>query len=137
MNAKEIDQDLVKIIEVKNRLAEIDYNDSAYDQVEEELHEREDDFIDKYGDYLDQALKKVHERHCPDTEILLPIAYMAKRYIAGVGDSSYDVSNDEGVLVDADEYPGKLARLVLVPGPTRLLLLIGKNSREEVWNSES
>ena len=63
MNAKEIDQDLVKIIEVKNKLADINYNDSAYDQVEEELHDREDDFIDKYGDYLDQALKKVHERH--------------------------------------------------------------------------
>ena len=137
MNAKEIDQDLVKIIEVKNRLAEIDYNDSAYDQVEEELHDREDDFIDKYGDYLDQALKNVHEQHCPDTEILLPIAYMAKQYLPGNGDSDYDVSNDEGVLVDADEYPGKLARLVLVPGPTRLLLLIGKNSREEVWNSEA
>ena len=137
MSAQELDQDFVEIIKVKNRLAEIDYHDAAYDQVEEELHEKEDDFIDKYGEYLDQALKTVHERHCPDTEILLPIAYLAKRYLAGDGDSTFDVSPDEGVLVDADEYPEKLTRLVLVPGPTRLMLLIGKNTREEVWNSET
>lgn len=136
MDAKELDQDLVKIIKVKNRLAEINYNDAEYDQVEEELHETEDDFLDKYGDYLDLVLKKVHERHCPDTEILLPIAYLAKKYITRKVDSTFDVSPDEGVLVDADEYPGKLTRLVLVPNPTRLVLQISQNSREEVWNSE-
>ena len=137
MDAKELDKDLVGIIKVKNRLAQIDYNDAEYDQVEEELHEKEDDFMDKYGDYLDQALRKVHDLHCPDTEILLPIAYLAKKYSTGNADAIFDVSYDEGVLVDADEYPGKLTRLVLVPGPTRLVLQISPDSREEVWNSEN
>ena len=137
MNAQELDQDLVNIIKVKNKLAQIDYNDSAYDQVEEDLHDKEDDFIDKYGDYLEEALRKVHQEHCPDTEVLLPIAYLAKKYVRGNGDSVFDVTHDEGVLVDADQYPDKLTRLVLVPSPTRLMLQIGKSAREEVWNSES
>ncbi len=137
MDAKALDQDLLDIIKVKNRLAQIDYNQAEYDQLEEELHEKEDNFVEKYGDYLDQVLRTVHEQHCPDTEILLPIAYLAKKYITHNGDSVIDVSQDEGVLVDADEYPGKLTRLVMVPTPTRLLLQIGPNSREEVWNSEA
>ena len=136
MDAKQLDQDLVKIIKVKNRLAKIDYNDAEYDQVEEELHETEDDFLEKYGDYLDQILRKVHERHFPDTEILSPIAYLAKKYIARKVGGTFDVSPDEGVLVDADEYPAKLTRLVLVPSPTRLVLQIGQNSIKEIWNSE-
>lgn len=136
MDAKELDRDLVGIIKVKNELAQIDYNDAEYDQVEEKLHDKEDDFVEKYGTYLDQVLKKVHERHCPETEILLPIAYLAKKY-TGNGDTVFDVTHDEGVLVEADEYPGQLTRLVLVPGPTRLVLQVGMNSRKEVWNSET
>ena len=80
MDIKELDKDLVGIIKVINKLAQIGYNDAEYDKVEEDLHEKEDDFMDKHGDYLDQALKNVHERDCPDTEILLPIAYLAKKY---------------------------------------------------------
>ena len=49
---------------------------------------------------------------------------------------SYEVTLDEGVPVDADDYPGKEARLVLVPEPVRILLQINNSERVEVWKAK-
>jgi hypothetical protein len=136
-NIESLDKALVKLVEKKNMLSQLNYNDTNYDQIEEELHDLEDAFIDEYGDYLDDVLADVHDELCPDNDVLLPIAYLANKYVKKEdnGQVSYHAA-DGGVLVDVDEYPDKLTRLVLVPKPIRLVLQIGKNHEEQVWKAE-
>ncbi len=134
MDIGAIDQALVEIVEKKNTLSHLNYNDKNYDQIEEELHDLEDDFVEKYGDYLEEILADVHDELCPDNDILLPIAYLANKYTTKEenGIVTYHAA-DGGVLVDVDEYPDKLTRLVLVPKPIRLMLQIGNKQEEQVW----
>ena len=139
MDIKVLNQALLAIAEKKNELIKIDYNDEAYDNVEEELHDLEDDFQEKYGDYLEDVLQDLHDKLCPDNDVLLPIAYLAKEYLTAPGDNdelAYDVKASEGVLVEVDDYPDQLTRLVLLPNPLRILLQINKQHREEVWRAE-
>ncbi|MGI9541949.1 MAG: hypothetical protein ACR2MX_01745 [Cyclobacteriaceae bacterium] len=139
MDIKALNQALLSIAQKKNELIKIDYNDDAYDNVEEELHDLEDDFQEKYGDYLEDVLQDVHDELCPDNDVLLPIAYLAKEYIISPGDNNekvYDVKASEGVLVEVDDYPGQPTRLVLLPNPLRILLQINQEQRQEVWAAQ-
>lgn len=139
MDIKALDAALVSIVEMKNQLSTIDYNDESYDHIEEELHRLEDDFGEKFGDYVEDALHYVHDEFCPDNEVLLPIAYLANKYIEKGknpdGSTAFDVELSEGVIVDVDDFPGKETRLVLVPSPTRIILQVGEEQREEVWKA--
>ena len=78
----------------------------------------EDDFQDKYGEYLENALQGIHDEFCPDNDVLLPIAYVGK-----------------GVIVEVDKYPGKDTKLSLVSNPTRIILTVGKEKQEGVWTA--
>lgn len=133
MDLAALDKDLQEIVIKKNELSEMDYNDEKYDDVEEALHDLEDVFMEKYGDFLEDALYDVHDEFCPDSEVLMPIAYMAKKYI--VDGDRFDVSFSEGVYVEMDDYPGKETKLVFLPSPTRILLQIDKDTRETVWQA--
>ncbi len=136
MDAKKLNVDLVSLVLKKNELSRLDYNDPAYDSVEEELHVMEDLFLEEYGKYLEEILKSVHEEFCPDNDVLLPIAYLANKYQVEQkenGETTFDVGLDEGVIVDVDNYSDKLTRLVLIPNPTRILLQIHNSHHEEVW----
>ncbi len=139
VNVQALETALAHIAEKKNQLSTLTYNDENYDLLEEELHNLEDDFMQEYGTYLEEALAYVHDELCPDTDVLLPIAYLAKKYVKkGVrtdGTPYYDVALDEGVIVDVDDYPTDLTRLVLVPGPTRLVLQVGNRMQEQVWQA--
>ena len=139
VNVQALETTLAHIAEKKNQLSTLNYNDENYDLLEEELHHLEDDFMHEYGTYLEEALAYVHDELCPDTDVLLPIAYLAKKYVKkGVnpdGTPFYDVTLDEGVIVDVDDYPTALTRLVLVPGPTRLVLQVGNRMQEQVWQA--
>lgn len=136
MDIQSLDKALIALVEKKNQLAELDYDDKTYDVVEEELHDMEDDFVESYGDYLEDVLADVHDELCPDNDVLLPTAYLANKYTKKEehGQIIYFPA-DGGVIVDVDEYPEKLTRLVLVPSPTRLILQIGNNAEEEVWKA--
>lgn len=120
MNLKELDAELGEIEKRKAALSKLNYNDPKYDELEEELHDLEDDLQDKHGDYLEEALQKVHDNLCPDTDVLLPIAYLGK-----------------GVPIEIDEMPGKDTRLVLTTNPPRIILSIGKEKQEVVWTAQS
>lgn len=139
VNVQGLETMLAYIAEKKNQLSTLHYSDENYDLLEEELHNLEDSFMEEYGTYLEEALAYVHDELCPDTDVLLPIAYLAKKYVKkGVrtdGTSFYDVAMDEGVIVDVDDYPKDLTRLVLVPGPTRLVLQVGNRMQEQVWQA--
>jgi hypothetical protein len=45
------------------------------------------------------------------------------------------VSFKEGVWVDADGFPGKEARLVILPNPARIVLMVAPDVRKEVWRA--
>ncbi|WP_181305558.1 hypothetical protein [Rufibacter sp. XAAS-G3-1] len=130
MNIQELNTALVTIIQKKQELSKLSYNDNRYDDVEEELHDLEDEFNDNFGEYLEEVLGDVHMKVCPDTDVLLPTAYLPETL------NAEELNGKQGVWVEADAYPNKEARLVLVPSPTRLILSVGKNVREEVWSTE-
>lgn len=137
MDIQALDKALTALVEKKNELAGLNYNDPRYDEAEEQLHDMEDDFQKKYGEYLEDALHVVHDDICPDNDVLLPIAYLADKYVKvgekPDGSTLWDTDMKQGVLVDVDDYPGKPARLVLVPNPTRLMLAVSGVGKEEVW----
>ncbi|WP_026462647.1 hypothetical protein [Adhaeribacter aquaticus] len=131
MNITELNSSLEAIIRKKEELSKLSYNDARYDDVEEELHDMEDDFNDNYGEYLEEVLAEVHDRICPDSDVLLPTAYLPNNL---AGDEE-ELSHKEGVWVDSDEFPDREVRLVLIPNPTRLILSVGKNIKKEVWKA--
>jgi hypothetical protein len=119
MDVKALDKAIQEIIKKRDDLAKLDYNNPKYDELEEELHDLEDDFQEQYGEYLEEALQDVHETLCPDNDVLMPIAYLGK-----------------GIPVETDKYAGKDTKLMLSPGPTRVVLLIGKDKQEVVWTAK-
>lgn len=133
MDLKALDKDLNALILKRNELSMIDYANESYDELEEELHDMEDNFMENYGDYLEDAFYDVHDEFCPDSEVLMPIAYLGKKYITK-GDK-FDVDFSQGVYVEMDDYPGKETKLVMLPSPTRIVLQIDQNTRETVWTA--
>ncbi len=139
MNTQALNSDLIALVEKKIELSQLSYADAQYDEVEEEMHTLEDRFVDNYGDYLEQALEKVHSEYAIESEVLLPIAYLANHYerTGKSGDSApeYEVSHEQGVWVETDKFPGKQVRLALVPNPTRIILSAGPKYQEAVWKA--
>lgn len=82
----------------------------------------------------------MHDEFCPDNDVLLPIAYFAKNYVRlqrnKEGQYGYDVEFGEGVPVEVDDFPNQEVKLVLVPGPTRLLVTVGENAKQEAWRAK-
>lgn len=140
MDIKKLDQAILDIVDKKNKLNTLTYADKNYDIIEEELHDLEDDFIDEFGDYMEEALSLVHDEYCPDNDLLLPTAYFAKRYNeTGKDDKGkpvYDVDPSEGVLVEVEEYPGLPCRLVILPNPVRIVLQVSNKAKEVVWQAK-
>jgi hypothetical protein len=119
MDVKALDKALLEILKKREELSKIDYNNPTYDDVEEALHDLEDDFQDEYGEYLEEAFQGVHDDLCPDNDVLMPIAYLGK-----------------GVPVEVDKHDGKDTKLILVPGPARIILAIGKDKQEVIWTAK-
>src|SRR5215204_4041241 len=115
MEVKALDEALLKIIRKREELAKIDYNNPKYDELEEELHDLEDDFQEEFGSFLEEALQQVHDKYCPDNDVLMPIGYLG-----------------QGVPVEVDKLPGKDVRLVLAPSPTRIILSVNKEKQQVV-----
>jgi hypothetical protein len=137
MDAKAIDQFLIKIIEKKAELNAYTYDDEEYDKIEDELHDLEDEFIDMYGDDFSDILEEIHDELEADSDVLLPIAYLANQYIlkgqSPDGMNTYDVRPTEGIHIDTDKYEGKNKKLVLIPNPLRFMLQVDNSKREIVW----
>jgi hypothetical protein len=131
MDIKALDKAVQEIALKRNELKKIDYNNPQYDDLEEALHDLEDEFIDNFGDEMEGVLQEVHDKLCPDTDILLPIAYMAKAYTV-TDKNEFLVSPSEGVFVEVDSLPGKDTKLVIVPNPLRIVLNL-KEKQQVVW----
>ncbi len=135
MDLLELDKAIQDIALRRNALKKIDYNDPKYDDLEEELHDLEDSLHVKYGDYLEDILKDVHDKYCPDTDVLYPIAYLAKSYLIG-SKNEFTVAATEGVYVEVDSIPGKETKLVIVPNPVRIILNVDKGQQQVVWTAK-
>jgi hypothetical protein len=135
MDIKAIDKAIQDIAIRRNDLKKIDYNNPKYDDLEEELHDLEDAMHVKYGEYLEEILQEIHDKLSPDTDVLFPIAYLAKTYTVSAK-NEFSVAPTEGVFVEVDSMPGKETKLVIVPNPLRVLLNIGKDKQQEVWSAK-
>ncbi len=140
MDVDKLNRDFALIADKINELDELKYSDERYDDLEEELHDLEDDFIEEFGADLEEAIALVHDEFCPDNDVLLPIAYFAKNYIRNQKDQSgrysYDIEYGEGVPVQVDDFPDQEVRLVLVPGPTRLIVTVGETAKQVAWKAK-
>ncbi len=128
-----IDEAMIAILQKRLELSKLSYSDDTYDDVEEVLHDLEDDFNEKYGDQLEEILDKVHIKHCPESDVLLPTAYLAKKFVE-TADGEIEIGKKEGVEVEWVENPDVAARLVLLPSPTRILLMTPKGI-SVVWEA--
>ncbi len=134
MDIKALDKALQEIVQRRNALQKIDYNNPKYDDLEEELHDLEDAFQVTFGEALEEILQDIHDEHCPDTDVLYPIAYLAKSYTVS-DKNEYSVAPNEGVFVEVDEFPGKETKLVILPNPPRVVLSVGKEQKV-VWSAK-
>ena len=119
MDVKAIDKALNGILKKREELAALDYSNPKYDDLEEQLHDMEDDFQEAYGKELENVLQNVHNDICPENDVLMPIAYLGK-----------------GVPVETDKYAGKDTKLILTPDPTRIILAIGNEKEQVVWSAK-
>ncbi|NBW32501.1 MAG: hypothetical protein EBR22_00915 [Cytophagia bacterium] len=129
MEINPIDEDLLQLVTLRNRLAELGYADPEYDEAEDQLLDAEDAFNREHGAFLESILQKLHEVHFPGQEVLLPTAYMAAVYRDSVvEEGAYELPMDEGVIVDwvVENQSSRKAKLVLVPAPVRWMLFDGE-----------
>ncbi|MEH0156049.1 hypothetical protein V6R21_18015 [Limibacter armeniacum] len=140
MNTEAIEKALIEIIKKRSELNQLSYEDEKYDETEDALHDLEDDFVDDHGDTLEDILSDVHDDLCPDIDVLSPLSYIAQQYVQ-TGENAmgpeYDVTFDQGVFVEVDDYLGKPTKLVIIPNPLRIILNIDRQNRELVWSKET
>ncbi|MDF2157713.1 hypothetical protein [Algoriphagus sp. CAU 1675] len=139
MNWDKLDKELTEIVEKRNQLAEMDYSDAHYDDLEEEIHDLEDDFNEEYEELLENELEKIYAVLKSDTDILLPTAYIANKYKPLLADArgivSYEVQGQEGVPIESDQFDKLDVRIVLIPNPVRFVMLINGQQMKDLWRS--
>jgi hypothetical protein len=137
MDYKKLEEDLAAIVEKRIALSKISYDDASYDDIEEEMHDLEDDFNNHYGDELEAILDKIYTQLKSDNEVLLPSAYLANEYHTMMPDASgkvtYEVIGREGVPVESEQFDKMDVRVVLIPNPARFVLQINGKSMKDLW----
>ncbi len=130
MNTVSLNKAILALIKIKSKLVTMGYDHPDYDDVEENLHDKEDEFLDIYGDFLENILQDVHKKHCPDNDVLLSTAYLPNSYKENIntqsGESTVAIEDNDGILVDLAKYPNVEARMLLLPNPTRILIISAK-----------
>ena len=137
MDIKALNKDLDSLILTKAKLAKLTYDHQDYDRVEEELHDMEDDFLEKYGDEMEEVLDNVHEKLKSDNDVLLPIAYLPKAPSVkkdDKGNNLYELTVADGVQIDVPGKKGDV-RLVVLSNPPRIILAEGKN-QTTLWEAK-
>lgn len=139
MNWEKVDQELTKIVQQRNQLSALEYSDENYDDIEEQLHDSEDDFNENYEEVLAPELEKIYSKLKSDSDVLLPTAYLANYYQEMLPDAkgsiTYAVSGAQGVPIESDQLGKVDLRIVLIPNPIRFVLLINGKQLKELWKS--
>lgn len=134
MDIKAVDKALQEIAKKRNELNKLNYDNPLYDDLEEQLHDLEDTFQDKFGKDMEKILQDVHDKYCPDNDVLQAVAYLAKSYTIS-GKNEYSVADSEGVFVELDDQPGKPTKLVILPNPPRIVLT-GAGEQKVLWTAK-
>ncbi|WP_186756768.1 hypothetical protein [Echinicola salinicaeni] len=139
MDLDKLDKDLTAIVEKRIALSKLTYADDNYDDIEEEMHDLEDDFNDEFGDALEGELEKIYDKLDSDTDVLLPSAYLANKYVPMLPDArgiiSYEVKGKEGVPIESEQFDGQDVRIIIVPNPTRFVMQINGVAMKDLWRS--
>ncbi|HLT07223.1 MAG TPA: hypothetical protein VK014_06820 [Cyclobacteriaceae bacterium] len=139
MDWNKLDRNLTEIVEKRISLSKITYADPEYDDIEEELHDLEDELNDEFGDVLEAELEKIYDKLSSDGDVLLPSAYLANNYSPLLPDAngvvSYEVKGPEGVPIESEQFDGQDVRIVLIPNPTRFVMQINGVSLKDLWRS--
>lgn len=139
MDFDKLDKELSEIVELRIKLTKITYADPEYDDIEEELHDLEDDLNEAYGDVLEGKLEDIYATLVSDNDVLLPSAYLANKYIPMQPDArgivTYDVQGNEGVPIESEQFDGQDVRIALVPNPARFVMVINGRSLKDLWRS--
>lgn len=139
MDLNKLDKDLTAIVEKRIELSKLTYADEDYDVIEEAMHDMEDDFNEEFGDALEGELEKIYEKLDSDTDILLPSAYLANKYIPMLPDAkgvvSYEVKGKEGVPIESEQFDGQDVRIIIIPNPTRFVMQINGVPMKDLWRS--
>ena len=137
MKVASLDKAILSLIKQKIALANMGYDHPDYDEVEENLHEKEDDFTDIFGEYLEKALQQCHDLYCNKSDVLNAIAYIPKEYKETedeeLGVSVIEVGDDDGILIDLNDFPNLEARMLILPSPTRIVIFSSAGEQEIWW----
>ena len=136
MNIENLNQAFAEIAEKKSKLSQTESGSEERNLLAREISVLEDDFRLEYGSYLEEVLFNVYDEYCSDDQVQSLTSYFADTYqIHSKGTNlNFDVADDEGVEVHAEDFPGIQARLVLVPNPVRLILQGTREPfREVLW----
>ena len=134
MDIQTLDKELTQIAELRSALKSASQEQG---NIKETLQNLEEKFLESYGNVLEDALKDVHDEICPDDQVKPVSSYLANSYIdtgnRRDGLKVFEVESNQGVEVGVDDYPGEDTKLVIIPNPCRIMLLVGENEREELW----
>lgn len=136
----ELNRQLANIVDLRNELETLGYSDESYDDVEDELHEEEDLFVEEFGDFLEKVIANVHKEVGTSAEILLPTAYLSKSYEVFKENGEeiiYHIDDEDGIYVKIDDFVELNTRIVFVPNPARFYFTVNGEIKREVWRMES
>jgi hypothetical protein len=127
-----LDTALLAIIEQRNKLAQLDYNDPLYDEIENRLHEIEDAFVEHFGEELEDIIEDIYELHHLQGDVLSPISYLARAYQieSSKKGTEYKVELEDALAIDSQNH------LVIFPSPPRICLLDKAGNSLELWSDK-
>ncbi|MDB4835123.1 hypothetical protein OAH12_00900 [Cyclobacteriaceae bacterium] len=136
MDIANLNKILTDIVRLKNKLGAMSYSDETYDDIEDELHDLEDEFNGEFGEYMEDVLIDVHEELGSDSEILLPTAYLAEKYETSGEDENghplFKVPGGSGTYVENDNDADN-QQLLLLPTPARFALINNRKYKGILW----
>jgi hypothetical protein len=145
MNFNEVNQKVLGLIELNDQLADINYNDPRYDELEDKVYGLQDEANAAYGDYFDGVFKEIFKQLNSKDDILNFTDYIARSYMVSGeknpdGSLKFDNVPEDCTLITIkpEALKGKRieAKIYLKPNPLRIGFAIGEHERI-VWNSET
>lgn len=142
MDFKKINAQLIELIDLNQQLEKMNYNDPAYDKLEDNIHDVQDDLNNKYGAFFEKIVSGIYKQLNSDDEILNFTDYIARTYKKSTENelgTQYIVDPDDSIAVTFkhESIKGKIfeGNLYFKPNPLRIAFLLGTQERI-LWNCE-
>jgi hypothetical protein len=145
MKYNEVNQKILELIDLNEHLADLNYNDPKYDELEEKVYNLQDEINEAYGKHFDTVIQGILDQLKSKDDLLNFTDYVARSYnVSGDknpdGSLKFDKVPQEStlIIIKPEALNGKRieAKLYIKPNPLRIGLAIGDHERI-VWSSES